>query len=96
MILNPNEAGKFYSFFCFAEQNTRGAYRLVFADKSSVDCAFDTCCESDNCLDLDDPGYEEYLMIVFKNLATGKLFEVNYHNMPAEVFYDGERVPLDE
>lgn len=94
MILNPKEEGKFYNFLCFVEKHTHSNYRLVFEDKSVIKCTFDTDCESDNCLDLDDPNYEEYWMIVFKNLATGKLFEVNYHNMPIEVWCDGEKLEL--
>lgn len=70
-------------------------YRLVF-ETETIDAICDGDSETDNCLDLDDPAYEEYWMIVFRNLATGKLFEVNYHNMPKEVWCDGEKVPLTE
>lgn len=94
MILNPNEEGRFYDFFCFAEQHTHSEYKLVFEDDSIIECVFDTCCESDNCLELDDPNYEEYLMIVFQNIVTQELFEVNYHNMPKEVWCDGKKIDL--
>lgn len=72
MIINPNEEGKFDNFARFVEKRaySHNKYRLVFEDKSVVNCIFDTCSESDNCLDIDDPAYEEYWMIVFKNLAT--------------------------
>lgn len=94
MIINPKEEGGFDNFARFVEKRaySHNKYKLVFEDKSVVNCIFDTCSESDNCLDLDDPAYEEYWMIVFKNLATGELFEVNYHNMPVEVWCDGEKV----
>ena len=97
MILNPKEAGIFWSFRSFveSEQHIRSKLRLIFADKSEINCTYFTSCESDNCLDLEDPNYEEYWIIVFRNTATNELFEVNYHNMPVEVWCDGIKVDLE-
>ena len=94
MILNPNEAGAFWNLrgFVESEQHIRSELHLVFSDNSEVNCKYFTSCESENGLDLDDPNYEEYWILVFKNLATGELFEVNYHNMPVEVWCDGVKV----
>ena len=96
MILNPNEDEHFCAFAKFVDKHTKGDYVLHFENGEVIECTFDTDCESDNCLDLDDPNYEEYWMIVFNNKATGKLFEVNYHNVPKEVFYNGEKVDLNK
>lgn len=94
MITNPNENERFDSFARFVAERGRNNYRLIFDDNSVIDCILDGYGEADNCLDPDDPAYEEYWMIVFRNLATGELFEVNYHNMPKEIWCDGEKVPL--
>ena len=94
MILNTKESEEFCNFAKFVDMHTKGSYRLRFNDNSIINCVFDTDCESDNCLDLDDPNYEEYWMIVFRDIATNELFEVNYHNMPVEIWCDGEKVDL--
>lgn len=51
-------------------------------------CSYDT----DNARDLDDPKYEEYEEIAFRDLATKELFPINYHNLPDEVWCDGKLV----
>jgi hypothetical protein len=92
MMLNPNEAGRFWDFLLFVHEHTRNSYKFLSQDKSVINALFDTACESDNCLDEDDPNYEEYWILVFQNVENKQLFEINYHNMPVEVYCDGERV----
>lgn len=96
MILNPKEEGRFYNFFCFVEQHTKNEYVLVFTGGKRIECKFATACESDNCLELDDPKYEEFLLLVFRNNATCDLFEVTYHNMPVEVWCDGIKIDFGD
>lgn len=96
MILNPKEEGRFYNFFCFVEQHTKNEYVLVFTNGEKIECKFATACESDNCLELDDPAYEEFLLLVFRNNATNDLFEVTYHNMPVEVWCDGIKIDFGD
>lgn len=95
MMLNPNEAGKFWNFLCFVDKNDKNNYKLVFKDGSVIYSKLDTMCESDNGLELENPNYEEYWIIVFENLKNHELFEVNYHNTPIEVWCDGKKVDLD-
>lgn len=92
MILNPKEEGRFWDFLCYVHKNANCSYKLVAEDDSSINALFDTACESDNCLSDDDPKYEEYWILVFKNVETNQLFEINYHNMPKEVYCDGVKV----
>jgi hypothetical protein len=92
MILNPNEKGRFWDFLCYVHKNPKNSYRLVTKDNSTINALFDTACESDNCLPDDDPKYEEYWILVFKNVETNQLFEINYHNMPEEVYCDRVRI----
>jgi len=92
MILNPNEEGRFWDFLCYVHKNSKASFRFITEDNSIIHALFDTACESDNCLPDDDPNYEEYWIMVFKNVETNQLFEINYHNMPKEVYCDGIKV----
>ena len=65
---------------------------LIYADGTRVSAVFDTACETENCKELDDPDYEEYFALFFRNSETGDLFEVSYHNLPLEVWDAGIRV----
>lgn len=96
MILNPKEEGRFYNFFCFVEDHTKSKYKFVFADGETLEGKFDTAGESDNCLELDDPKYEEFWSVIFENSETGDLFEVTYHNMPVEVWCDGIKIDFGD
>lgn len=94
MMLNPNEAGKFWNFRGLVENHRRSKFRLIFADKTEVQCTYFTSCESDNNLELDDPNYEEFWIIVFRKINSDETFEINFHNMPVEVWCDGRKIDL--
>lgn len=91
-MLNPNENGPFGILFCYFDEHENDLYELAFADGKKIIATFDTCYESDNALELDDPSYEEFNSIVMKNEETDELFEFNYHNMPIEVYTGGKRI----
>ena len=91
-MLNPNEEKDFKILYCFFLQNRNALYTLIFAEGKKVFASFDTCCESDNGLELNDPNYEEFICIVMRNEETDKLFEFNYHNMPKEVYCGDKRI----
>lgn len=96
IILNKGEETEFIHFLSFIEKNKRSSFVFRFADDSKVNATYFTICESENCLELDDPNYEEYWAIFFNNVETGESFEVNYHNMPVEVWCDGKKVGLED
>lgn len=71
----------------YVEKHRKSLYKLVFKD-CTINAYFNTAYDSDNGLEIDENGYEEYFCIAFQKVNDGTLFEVNYHNLPDEI-YDG-------
>ena len=61
-------------------------------NNSKIIASFDCMYESDNGLEEDEDGYDEYHAIGFVNLETDELFEVNYSNMPLSVICESDKV----
>lgn len=76
----------------FTHNHANGIYRLYDNNGNYVDAYYDTDFESDNGLEEDEEGYEEYQSIVFRKVSDNSLFEVNYHLIPVKVEYGGETV----
>ena len=91
-MLQPKEKGNFETLLLSAHANPNAIYTFVDCSGASVKALYDTDYETDNGLELDDPEYEEYIGIAFKNISTGNLFEICYKNTPQTVFCDNERL----
>lgn len=79
----------FTRLLAYAHAFCNGKYTLYDYTGKSVETVYDTDYESDNGLDEDEEGYEEYHCILFKRISDGHLIEVNYHQIPAKVECDG-------
>ncbi len=66
-------------------------FKLIY-DHETIMAKYDTMYETDNGLEDDEEGYEEYNAIVFCNLETNELFEVTYLNLPKTVICDSVKV----
>lgn len=67
-------------------------YTLFDNAGKSVEALYNTDYESDNGLDEDEEGYEEYQCIAFERISAGSMFEVNYHAIPVKAICDGEEI----
>ena len=81
---------RFETLLQFTHSHINGKYTLYDNEGKSVEAVYDTDYESDNGLDEDEEGYEEYHCIAFKRISDGGLFEVNYHQIPIRAVCDGE------
>lgn len=72
--------------------NHRDKIYTFLYNGSKIIAAFDCMYESDNGLEDDEAGYDEYHAIGFINLDTNELFEVNYSNMPVSVMCGSDKV----
>lgn len=95
MFFSYNEKQIMEKLFLSINNNANQLYILTFSNGDVVEAQVDTCYETDNGLEVDDPNYEEYhacamkikKMIVDrnKNLREGNLIEINYHNYPQQI-----------
>ena len=81
--------------FLSINDNATQIYILSYSDGDIIEAQVDTCYETDNGLDDDDPDYEEYHACAMKivkiivdktqKLKEGSLIEINYHNYPQHI-----------
>lgn len=95
MFFSNNEKQIMEKLFLSINNNANQIYVLTYSNGDVVEAQVDTCYETDNGLEDDDPNYEEYhacamrivKIIADKNrkLQEGNLIEINYHNYPQQI-----------
>lgn len=83
---------RWMSLYRYTFDHQSSQFLFVYANGGRINAEFDTAFDTDNSKELDDPDYEEYHAIAYCDLETQKLFEVNYHNLPIEVWDKETRV----
>ncbi len=91
-MVNPHEIETFDFLYNFIHEHAEGVYHMTFQDGLQVSAEYDTDYETDNGIDIDEAGYEEYIAIIFRNTADNTLFEVNCFSFPTKVIYNGEQI----
>ena len=95
MFFSNSEKQIMEKLFLSINNNNNQIYILTFSNGDVAEAQVDTCYETDNGLDDDDPDYEEYHACAMKivkiivdkneNLEEGNLIEINYHNYPQQI-----------
>lgn len=95
MFFSEKEKRVMERFFSAIDNNVSQIYVLTFPNGDVIEAQVDTCYETDNGLEDDDPEFEEYhacalrvtKIVVDKSkaLQEGKLIEINYHNYPQQI-----------
>ena len=80
-----NTIGKLYDFL---KANPNAILDVEFGFES-FKAIKDGCYETDNGLEMDEEGYEEYHAILVRRADTGKLFEITYKNFPSRISANG-------
>ncbi|AUM95023.1 MULTISPECIES: hypothetical protein [Clostridium] len=108
MFYNKLEKELFKSLISFYDEQSNNSLTFEWYDNTIVEAYIDTFYETDNGLEMDEDGYEEYdvclirinkIINVAKNSLIGiertslnKLFEVSYHNLPDKVYDNNNKV----
>ncbi len=95
MFFSDNERRIMENLFLSINNNANQIYVLTYSNGDVIEAQVDTCYETDNGLEDDDPNYEEYhacamriVKIIVdknKNFKEGNLLEINYHNYPQQI-----------
>lgn len=91
-MISSHETETFDLLYNFVHEHLGGVYQLAFQNGAEMAAEYDTDYETDNGLEFEDAGYEEYIAVIFKNIADNTLFEVSCFNFPNKVFYNGEQI----
>lgn len=73
----------------YTHSHPQGVYFLYDYELKYIEATYDTDYESDNGLEDDEEGFEEFHSIIFKRLVDSTLFEVNYHKIHVKAVCDG-------
>ena len=66
-------------------------FKFIY-DNETITAKYDTMYETDNGLEDDEDGYEEYNAIAFLNIQTDELFEINYLNLPKSIICEEVKI----
>lgn len=82
------------------DAHPKSLIKMKLQDGTELIASFDTCYESDNGLEMDEQGYEEFFCYLFKVIKIlsaskesvtaypeGTFFEINYHTLPIEMSF---------
>jgi len=83
---------KLESLHKYVTDNPDAELKMVDETGEYIIAIFDTAYESDNGLDPQEEGYEEYNAIAFCEKTTGELFELAYFNLLAEIWHNNNRI----
>ena len=93
MVFNQKERETFIPFYRYVIKHRNEVFTVEFSNGQVISALFDIAFEDDNELELNDPNYEEYTTMVFRNTSTQTLFSLNYHDLPnIEVYHKGKRI----
>ncbi|MCX4298558.1 MAG: hypothetical protein OSJ73_16240 [Lachnospiraceae bacterium] len=95
MFFSDNEKQIMQNLFLSINHNVNQKYILRYSDGDVIEGQVDTCYETDNGLEIDDPNYEEYYACAMKivkiivdktkTLKENSLIEINYRNYPQQI-----------
>lgn len=85
MLITPKEESTIGKLYDYLNRNPKEELTLSFPGFPKYKAVLDTCYETDNGLEIDEDGYEEYAAILLRRIDTGELIELTYHDFPARL-----------
>lgn len=85
------ENNGFSALYRYVLKHSKESYVFTYGEKNII-ATFDCMYESDNGLEDDEDGYDEYHAIGFLDINTGELFEVNYSNLPTSIVCGKDKI----
>ncbi len=79
------EKKNFALLYDFVYRNPQCSLNVVMENGDVFQAEYDTDYETDNGLEMDEKGYEEYHAILLRRLDTGEYVEITYKNFPCRI-----------
>ncbi|MBQ6470343.1 MAG: hypothetical protein IJJ33_00030 [Victivallales bacterium] len=83
------EKETFGKLYAFTSTNPDAILTITMNNGVVFNAVADTDYETDNGLEMSDPGYEEFHAMLLRRIDTGELLEITYHNFPRRITCDG-------
>lgn len=85
------ELNGFSELYCYVLKHSTEIYTFIYGN-DTITATFDCMYESDNGLEDNEDGYDEYHAISFLNSETKELFEINYSNLPTSIMCGDNKI----
>ena len=89
MLITPKEENTIGTLYLFLHQHPH-TILSVKMEAESFTAVMDSAYDTDNGLELDEEGYEEFSAILLERQDNGALVELTYHHFPQTIQADGK------
>ena len=76
----------------FLHRHPNEVIEVEFENESKYQAVMDTSYDTDNGLEMDEEGYEEFYAILLRRQEDKELIELTYHHFPKRITCNGEFV----
>ncbi len=91
-MFNEKEQNTIGVLYRFLKQHPTAMLLVEFEGQTPFIAQKDTSYETDNGLELDEEGYEEFYAILLRRQEDKELIELTYHHFPKRITCNGEFV----
>ena len=88
-MINNKENKYFDKLYIYVHEHMNDIYDIYYDNNIIVKAKYDTDYETDNGLELDEKGYEEYCEMLFKPINGDGFIVLNYNTLPLKIMCNG-------
>ena len=92
MVITQKEESTIGVLYRFFHKHRHDVIEVEFNHEPKYQAIMDTAYDTDNGLEMDEEGYEEFAAILLKRLDNDELVELSYHHFPKRITCNGEFV----
>ncbi|MBQ6472322.1 MAG: hypothetical protein IJJ33_10085 [Victivallales bacterium] len=90
MLITQKEENTIGTLYMFLHQHPHAILSVEMGGEESFTAVMDTAYDTDNGLEMDEEGYEEFSAIVLERQDNGEFVELTYHHFPKVIQVEGK------